>query len=273
MTAHPITIVTVTRNNLDGLRRTFASLAEQTFRDVQHVVIDGGSTDGSVEWLAKERAFDDTVVVSEPDRGVYDAMNKGARLATGELLNFMNAGDGFAQAGVLARVAASQAKDRWQWGFGLARVLAEDGRPVKPVRPVRYTLRGHALGQIAVSHQATFMRTELFRELDGFDLRFPLAGDTHLLLRAGRKSRPAVWDDVDVLYFRGGVSDRRVFAQVLERHRVRRSLPGAALTPWPLDLLWTVAQAVSIAVRKAGKRALELVSGGRFTRWWARRGL
>jgi len=240
---------------------------------VQHIVIDGGSKDGSVEWLQTTRAFDDTIVISEPDEGVYDAMNKGARLATGELLNFLNAGDAFAHAGVVSRVAASYAAEAWHWGFGLARVLSAEGKPVKPVRPLRYSLRRHALGQIAVSHQATFMRTALFADLGGFDRRFPLAGDTQLLLRAGLRARPAVWNWVDVLYMRGGVSDRRVFRQVFERHRARRSVPGAALQPWQLDLLWTYGQAVSIAVRKAGKRVLEILTNGRFTRWWARQGL
>ena len=73
----PVTVVTVTMNNLVGLKRTLESLRSQSFRDVQHVVIDGASSDGSVEWLREHIAFDDTVVVSERDNGIYDAMNKG----------------------------------------------------------------------------------------------------------------------------------------------------------------------------------------------------
>ena len=97
-----VTVVTITWNNAFGLRRTLESLATQDFDDVQHVVIDGGSTDGSVEWLADHRVFADTVVVSEPDRGIYDAMNKGAALAKGTLITFLNAGDAYARPGCSA---------------------------------------------------------------------------------------------------------------------------------------------------------------------------
>jgi glycosyltransferase involved in cell wall biosynthesis len=268
-----ITVITVTRNNLDGLRRTFASLAAQDFRYVQHVVIDGGSSDGSVEWLATNRVFEDTVVVSEPDNGVYDAMNKGARLATGELLNFLNAGDVFAHPGVLSQVAASHVRDRWQWGFGLARVVDSAGRPIRPVWPRAYSLRRHALGLIRVSHQATFMRTELFHAIGGFDRRFKISGDMALLLRAGSIAPPWVWDSVDVLSASGGLSEARVFRGLYEQYRARRSIPAAGLGPWPLDLLWTIIRMAVTAARRTGKRVLDWLSGGRFTRWWAARGL
>ena len=112
----PVTVVTVTMNNMVGLKRTLDSLRSQSFRDVQHIVIDGASSDGSVEWLRGHVAFDDTVVVSEPDNGIYDAMNKGARLAEGRLLNFLNAGDTFARSGVVADVVASHADARLAMG-------------------------------------------------------------------------------------------------------------------------------------------------------------
>ena len=268
-----ITIVTITRNNLEGLRRTFASLAAQEFRDVQHVVVDGASTDGSVEWLRENRAFDDTVVVSEPDRGVYDAMNKGARLATGRLINFLNAGDRFADPEVLSRVEASQSESGWAWGFGLARVVNSAGNSIRPVRALEYSRRRHALGLISIPHQATFMTTELFRTLGGFNDRFRIAADTDMLVRAGAVCQPALWGSVDVEYLAGGVSDRRVFEQIYQKHRIRQAIPGAALHPRVVDLVWTACQILLVATRKVGKRVLNALSGGRFTRWWATRGL
>lgn len=270
--APAVTVVTITRNNLAGLQRTFASLAMQDFRNVQHVVIDGASTDGSIEWLRSAAVFPDTVVVSEPDRGVYDAMNKGARLARGSLLNFLNAGDAFANPTVLSRASASQSRDQWSWGFGLKRVVTDDGRALRPVRPVRYSLRRHALGRIEVSHQATFMRTSFFRELGGFEDRFPLAADTDLLLRAGRRATPMIWQTVEVLYAAGGVSQRYVLRSTYERHLVRVAT-GTVLGPWPMDLAWTVFQVAAIVGRTTLKKALNWVSRGQFTPWWAARGL
>lgn len=271
--SRPLTIVTITRDNLDGLRRTFASLDAQDFRNVQHVVVDGASTDGSIEWLKTNQVFGDTILVSEPDHGVYDAMNKGAALATGTLLNFLNAGDVLAHATVLSRAVESHARDHWMWAFGLARVIDESGRPIRPVWPAAYSLRRHALGQMKISHQATFMATDLFRRLGGFDERYRVSADTDLLLRAGSIAAPQVWDTVDVLYESGGLSEANVFRGIYEQHLARQKIPAARLGPRPLDLGWTAARMATIALRRSGKRALDSASGGRFTRWWAARGL
>ena len=85
-------IITISYQNCDGLRATVESVARQTFRDFEHIVVDGGSTDGSADWLAENFTGDWT---SEKDNGRYDAMNKGAERATGEYLWFLHSGDIF----------------------------------------------------------------------------------------------------------------------------------------------------------------------------------
>lgn len=87
-------IITINFNNRDGLRKTIESVVNQTFRDFEYIIIDGGSTDGSVE-VIKEYADRINHWVSEPDKGIYNAMNKGILKAHGEYLNFMNSGDCF----------------------------------------------------------------------------------------------------------------------------------------------------------------------------------
>lgn len=97
-------IITVNYNNKEGLRNTIESVIHQTYRDFEFIVIDGGSTDGSAEVL-KEYDSQITYWVSEKDKGIYNAMNKGIAKATGDYLNFMNSGDCFYDEGVLGRVA------------------------------------------------------------------------------------------------------------------------------------------------------------------------
>ena len=87
-------IITVNYNNKEGLRKTIESVISQTFRDFEYIVIDGGSSDGSAE-LLKEYSDKITYWVSEPDKGIYNGMNKGIAKATGDYLNFMNSGDCF----------------------------------------------------------------------------------------------------------------------------------------------------------------------------------
>ena len=87
-------IITINYNNKEGLRRTIESVIGQTFTDFEYIIIDGGSTDGSVN-IIKENARNITFWVSEPDKGIYHAMNKGTNHATGDYLIFMNSGDCF----------------------------------------------------------------------------------------------------------------------------------------------------------------------------------
>jgi hypothetical protein len=228
-----------------------------------------------VEWLAQHSAAADTTVVSEPDDGIYDAMRKGLRLATGDLVNFLNAGDAYARPSVLVDVLSSYAQDRWRWGFGLARVVDASGQQVRRVSPVRYDFRAHALGRILISHQATFMERALLEELGGFDTRFGLQADVNLLVRAGEVATPAVWPRVDVEYLAGGASDGDIVGSMLRKHRIRMAIRRAGRTrrartlpPYALDLGWTLLQMARVVARKYGKRVADRVTGGRFTEWW-----
>src|SRR5688572_31882927 len=99
-----ISVVTVCYNSHSTIERTLISVAEQTHPDVEHIVIDGGSSDGTLGIIERHRAGL-AVVVSERDRGLYDAMNKGWARASGEVVGFLNADDAFSGPDVLAAVA------------------------------------------------------------------------------------------------------------------------------------------------------------------------
>ena len=98
-----LSIITINYNNHDGLQKTIDSVITQTYKDFEWIVIDGGSTDGSKELIEK---YSDHITywVSEPDKGIYNAMNKGVKKANGEYLNFMNSGDCFYNNDVLNSV-------------------------------------------------------------------------------------------------------------------------------------------------------------------------
>ena len=87
-----VSVVTVCLNAVNEIERTMLSVLDQTYTNIEYIVIDGGSTDGTVDIIRK---YQDRIAhfISEPDKGLYDAMNKGIDLATGEWINFMNAGD------------------------------------------------------------------------------------------------------------------------------------------------------------------------------------
>ena len=87
-----LTIITINYNNLEGLKRTVESVINQTWQEFEYIIIDGGSSDGSAEYIESQSGNID-YWVSEPDKGIYNAMNKGIVIATGEYLLFLNSGD------------------------------------------------------------------------------------------------------------------------------------------------------------------------------------
>ena len=113
-----LSIITINYNNAEGLRKTLASVASQTYADIEHVIVDGGSTDGSVEVI---REYEQSLAsrlsplasnlkwISEPDKGIYNAMNKGIRMATGEYIQILNSGDILAADDVTERMMAALA--------------------------------------------------------------------------------------------------------------------------------------------------------------------
>jgi len=102
-----ITVITVVYNSVKTIADALKSVAEQTYPDIEHIVIDGASTDGTIELIKRyQRTGDNTSrFVSEPDQGIYDAMNKGLNLATGDVIGFLNSDDVYAHNEVLAEVA------------------------------------------------------------------------------------------------------------------------------------------------------------------------
>ena len=99
-----ISVVTICRNSASTLERTIKSVLAQTYPNLEYIVVDGGSTDGTLDIIARYRDRI-TTVISEPDRGVYDAMNKGIALASGEWIHLLNSDDHYMQCDVLAEVA------------------------------------------------------------------------------------------------------------------------------------------------------------------------
>jgi glycosyltransferase involved in cell wall biosynthesis len=151
-------IITVNYNNKEGLRKTIESVINQTFRDFEYIVIDGGSSDGSGE-LLREYSDKITYWVSEPDKGIYNGMNKGIAKATGDYLNFMNSGDCFFANDVLQRVADYN----YDADFIVGRDYHYSERRQQghaSIQPPRTTMMHFFMATL--DHQSSFIRRELF---------------------------------------------------------------------------------------------------------------
>jgi glycosyltransferase involved in cell wall biosynthesis len=223
-----LTIVTVTFNDLDGLKHTRASVLEAKGADLEHIIIDGGSTDGTADYLAGLPC--DVRWVSEKDRGPYDAMNKGAALARGEWVMFLNSGDTLAGQSVLGKLlAAADGSDAglaygdhfYKSRFRKAKSL-ESLHGLLADGDVKGWLRGHPC------HQAVIARRRLLLAMP-FDLGFRIAADFHWMEKvrsAGEKSLKV--DGPVCIYQPGGLSSRSFLRCTIEWWKVVKLAGGSS---------------------------------------------
>jgi glycosyltransferase involved in cell wall biosynthesis len=179
-----ISVITVCYNSAATLADALNSVAGQTWSNVEHIVIDGASTDGTLAVIERYRAGL-AKVVSERDAGIYDAMNKGLRLATGDVIGFLNADDVYAGDWVLSHVAkAFLDESTLEAVFG----DVEFFRPANPDQPVRRYRSGQfSPRQIAwgwmPAHPTLFLRRQLFERYGLFRSEYRIAGDFELVAR------------------------------------------------------------------------------------------
>lgn len=151
-------VITINYNNVDGLRKTIESVVAQTFNDYEYIVIDGGSTDDSVS-VIKEYSDKINYWVSEPDGGIYNAMNKGVAHAHGDYCIFMNSGDCFYNQKVLEQVNAANPEENIVVGK-----VAIDNQDNIISPPPQGELTMYHLYSGSIPHQGSFIKTELLRK-------------------------------------------------------------------------------------------------------------
>jgi glycosyltransferase involved in cell wall biosynthesis len=166
-------IITVNFNNKEGLRKTIESVIHQTFRDFEFIIIDGGSTDGSVDVL-KEYSSQINYWVSEPDGGIYPGMNKGLRQAKGDYVNFMNSGDSFHSTDVLERIFSLDADADIITGTHV-------GSPHPNVGKDGISLYTLCTG--AVDHQASFIKRDVALR-HPYDEKYKIVSDWKFFIEA-----------------------------------------------------------------------------------------
>ena len=179
-----ISVVTVCYNAVKELERTMLSVLNQTYDNVEYIVIDGGSTDGTVE-IIKKYADRLAYWVSEPDKGIYDAMNKGIKVATGEWINFMNAGDEFFNDVVIQNIRNNNIiDDNYAMIVGDTVVNLDNVRYRIKCNPFYKKLPLHrAMGWF---HQSSFVKAIIAKE-NLFDLSYVYASDYNMVIDIYRK--------------------------------------------------------------------------------------
>jgi glycosyltransferase len=207
-----ISVITAVRNRVATVGEALDSVHSQSWPDVEHVVIDGVSTDGTLELLETRRS-EIAVLVSERDSGIYDALNKGLKLATGDVIGLMHSDDIYADQHVLADIAASFADPGIDAAYGdLDYVSRTDTtRVIRHWRSGEYSPRRLAQGWMP-PHPTLYLRRHVIERWGGFDASFRIAADYDAILRYfGRgRIRSAYVPRVLVKMRVGGESNRSV---------------------------------------------------------------
>ena len=214
-----LSIITINYNNAAGLQKTIDSVVSQTFRDFEWIVIDGGSSDGSCELIERNSKYF-CYWVSEPDAGIYNAMNKGIKVAKGEYLQFLNSGDWLCDERVLERCFSHCfTKDIV---YGDLFFVNHDGSREKSDYPKELTLR--YLYKYSLGHNATFIRRELLQK-ELYDERYRIVSDWAFFLKQALNNRDFEWLGETVSCFdTGGISSINVELVKRERESVLHDL-------------------------------------------------
>lgn len=239
-----LSIITINYNNVEGLKRTLASVAEQTYKQIEHIIIDGGSTDGSVEAIKEYVAanpdrdpfFKHTIKwVSEEDSGIYNAMNKGIKKSTGAYVQILNSGDIFANLDVVERIVAEIEKVEYPellYGNMIKKDYAT-GKILGKSKEVEYSLRQYYTS--TMNHDCCYIRRDVYDKYGLYDESLKIVSDWKWFLQAiGLGKVKPVYVDIDVTIFdASGISETNLELRNKERRQVLEDvLPPAMLADY-----------------------------------------
>lgn len=214
-----ISIVTIVYNDLKGLRKTFESVISQTYENIEYIIIDGGSGDGSKTFI-EENQHRLKLWVSEPDKGIADAFNKGVHASKGDWIVFLNAADYFQNKEVVKKMIPYLEKNRdADIVFGKITEVDENGKTGKSFgKPFS---RKSFEREMTVTHPACFHNQTFFKQNGWFSLDFKIAMDYEIFLR--KKDLKAVFANEKVTFMeKGGVSQQTPSKAYKEVNDVKR---------------------------------------------------
>jgi len=219
-----ITIIVAVFNGAKTLQQCIGSVAQQTYPNKELIIIDGGSKDGTVDLLEANRE-QISYWISEPDRGIYNAWNKGLAQAKGEWICFLGADDWLCDSAVLGKVAESlkQFSPCFEIVYGQVKMVNAAGSEVGQLgAPWEAVKQMFMNGTYCLPTPGVFHHRSIFTKYGGFDETYTIAGDYELLLRVLRSSTPVFLEEITVSNMQqGGISSRPASALISLREMVK----------------------------------------------------
>ncbi len=225
-----LSVITVTYNAEHTLERTLKSVRKQTYPAIEHIIVDGNSNDGTVA-LIHRYENERLKWISEPDKGLYDAMNKGIKMATGDYLCFLNAGDTFYDTDTVQKIFASSDEGHSpDILYGETAIVDDNGRFLHMRRlqaPKNLTWKSFKHGMV-VCHQAFIVKREL---VEPYDLSYRFSADFDWCIRMMKKAKNIYNTDLILVdYLNAGMTTANRKASLRERYRIMEKHYGKVST-------------------------------------------
>lgn len=232
-----ITVITVSYNSAASIADTVRSIASQKYPNIEYLVIDGASTDGTLEFL-QAKCEEVALLVSEPDQGIYDAMNKGVKFAKGDVIGFLNSDDFYASCDVLSRVAELFEEDALLEACYADLIYLDretTSRSVRYWQSSEYVSGAFSIGWCP-PHPTFFVRRSVYERLGVFDLNYSIASDVELMMRflEVHKIRVRYERQVWVKMRLGGTTNKSLNNIWVQNQEVLRALRKHGLPADPL---------------------------------------
>lgn len=216
-----ISVVTVVYNSKALIENTVKSIINQSYNHIEYIVVDGGSTDGTIDILNSYKKNISTLI-SEPDHGIYDAMNKGIRLATGDFVVFINSGDKFSSPDILENIFSNPEAASADVVYGDTDITDSEGNIIHSRRhrpPESLNWKSFKRGML-VCHQSFIARRNL---VESYNLNYRYAADFDWCIRILKKSK-SVYNSRQVisLFLEGGQTRKTIVPGLKERFKIMR---------------------------------------------------
>lgn len=266
-TSNPlISIVTVVFNSQGFLAATIQSVIEQSYQNVEYIIIDGGSTDGTIETIEQYESYL-SCWISESDRGIYDAMNKGIARARGEIIGILNSGDRYTQN------ALQQVAQLYQENCSVEQLIIT-GAMIRfdPKTKIEFVQRRQQTDLVQkinwgmpINHPATFVTKSVYQTIGYFDSEFKIGGDYDFIYRAyhNRAVKFVFTDSILAVMSMGGISEKLsgVMIRAREAMQVRQHRISKLLNTMLALRLITIGYIKYLLIAVAGQKAVLLRHG------------
>jgi glycosyltransferase involved in cell wall biosynthesis len=244
-----VSVITIAKNNLIGLRSTHGSLLRQSFLDWEMIIVVGDSSDGTLTFARTLQSEDSRIrLIEQKGIGIYEAMNEGLGITVGIYAWFMNAGDQFSSETVLGTAVNEISKNDFGLVIGSHKIQGSTQNfsnryPAGKVSSVNF-----AFNRGAGCHQAMIFRTTILKEIGGFNLSYSLASDFDLVMRLLKVSSATKVPDVYADIEPGGIADRKIYQVHREKHQIRTRLLGG-VPIFIASSIWTFLAGSKIILR------------------------